>query len=82
MVEDIIESLNEFFGDIENCALLILKHTHSSDTVDNVLSKELSENSPNEGDSLESLIKLEFYCDKVLLASQQTSSLECLFIMA
>jgi hypothetical protein len=82
MIEDIVESLYELFRYIKDCTLLVLKHPHSANAVSDVLSKEFPENAPNIRDSHESLLKLYLNCDKVLLASKQTSGREMILIMA
>lgn len=68
MIEDIFESLDEFFRDIEHGTLLILVHAHASDVVDDVLCEELPQDAPHKRDCLESLLKFELYCDEIFLA--------------
>ena len=81
MVKNVIETLDVLLRDIEDGALLVLEHAHSSDAGVDVLSEELSEDAPNVGNSHELLLKLDFNCDEVLLAGQKTSGQECLFVV-
>ena len=68
MVKDIFEANHAFFGDIEDGALLILKHAHASDVGVDIVSEELTHDAPNIGDSHEFLLELDLKGDEVLMS--------------
>jgi len=74
--ENVFESLDVFFGNIENCALLVLVHAHASDVVDDVLCEEFPQDAPHERDRLESLLEFELYCDEIFLSGEQRSRVQ------
>ena len=82
MIENIFKSLNVIFLDIKDCSSLVLEHPHTSDSIYDVLGQELSEDSPNEGDGLESLLELNLNGDAVFLSSEETSRMQGLLVMA
>ena len=73
MVEYIVESLEVFLSDVEDCASLVLEHPHSSDTVNDILSQEFPEDAPHVRYGHELLLKLNFNGEAVFLACEETS---------
>lgn len=73
VVEDVLESCDVLFCDIEDSSSLVLEHAHSSDVAVDIFSEELSHDAPDVRNCHEFLFKLNLVCNAVLLASQEGS---------